>query len=185
MTKVKVNKVTIRLARGEPYSIPVDGVVTGTDTNLNLDPQLLRAAGVEIQRELADIGWCDVGSAVITDAGALNAKKLIHVVGPRWGEGSERGKLMNATLECLLLAEQNGLRSLALPALSTGAAGYPVENCARTMLTQIIDYTFEELRTLRTVVLCLSDDWAYEVFKAELVRQVDELRESNEGKVQV
>lgn len=185
MTKVKVNKVTIRLAQGEPFSVPVDGVVTGTDANLNLDPQLVRLAGIEIQRELAAIGWCDVGSAVITNAGKLNAKKIIHAVGPRWGEGSERGKLMNATLECLRLAEQNGLRSLALPALSTGAAGYPLENCARTMLTQIVDYTFEELRALRTVVLCLSDDRAYEVFNAELDRQVEELRESNEGKVQV
>lgn len=185
MTKVKVNKVTIRLVRGETYSAPVDGVVVSTDTNLNLDPQLARLAGSDVQRELSEIGWCDVGSAVLTGPGKLNAKKIIHVVGPRWGEGSERGKLMNATLECLLLAEQNALRSVAFPPLSIGAAGYPLENCARTMLTQIVDYTFEELRSLRTVVLCLTDEHAYDVFNAELERQIDELRESNEGKVQV
>lgn len=183
--KVKINKITIRLIHEDLRAVPADGFVNVTDTNLHLDPDIARRVGTEVERELSVIGWCEVGGAVITQAGKMPFKHIIHAVGPRWGEGSERGKLANATLECLRLAESNGLRSLALPAISTGAFGYPLENCARTMLTQIVDFTFEELRSLKTIVVCLIDDIAYDVFKAELERQIEELRESDEGQVQV
>lgn len=183
--KVKVNKVAIRLVQGEIRTIPAEAIVTVTDTNLSLEPELARRAGADVEQELAAIAWCEVGSAVITRAGKLPFKKIIHAVAPRWGEGSERGKLANATLECLRLAERNGLHSLVMPAISTGAYGYPLENCAVTVLTQIVDFTFEDLRALRSVIVCLSDEHAYEVFKSELERQIQILRESNEGQVQV
>ncbi|MDZ4767501.1 MAG: macro domain-containing protein [Chloroflexota bacterium] len=184
--KVKVNKVTIRLFQGDIRTVVAEAVVTVTDPQLNLDPDLVRRAGVEVQRELAAIGWCEVGSAVITSAGKLStAKKIIHAVAPRWGEGSERGKLANVTLEALRLTEQNTLRSIVIPAISTGALGYPLENCALTLLTQAIDYTFEELRALRSIIFCLVDERAYAIFKTELERQIADLRETNQGQVQV
>jgi O-acetyl-ADP-ribose deacetylase (regulator of RNase III) len=183
--KAKVNKVTIRLMQGDLMSMQVSGIVNSTDTSLTMPAAMADKAGVAVQRRLAEIGWCPVGSAVITDGGGTGFEKLIHAVGPRWGEGSERGKLIQVTLECLNLAEENKLRSLAIPAISTGAMGYPLENCAKTMLTQIIDYTFEDIKHLRAVVLCLDNDLALKAFQDEFSEQLQELKSAGEGKVQV
>ena len=115
----------------------------------------------------------------------MKVERIIHAVGPRWGEGSERGKLANVTLQCLRLAEQNRLKSLAIPAISTGTLGYPMENCAKTMLAQIIDFTFDAPRFLRTIIVCLDNPLAYQIFKAEFTTQLEDLKEAGEGEVTV
>lgn len=183
--KVKVNKVTIQLVQDDILSLAVSGIVNSTDPNLHLPPALLLKAGLKLQEAVNAIGWCDIGDAVITDAGNLPFQKIIHAVGPRWGEGSERGKLANATLACLRLAEEYHLRSLALPAISAGVLGYPLENCARTILTQIIDYTFENPRFLKLVIICLDNLTAMTVFQNELRLQVEQLKNAGEGEVTV
>jgi O-acetyl-ADP-ribose deacetylase (regulator of RNase III) len=182
--KAKINKVTIQITQAEIFALPVAGVVLESDTDLVLSPAVLSRTGLSVQRELVEIGYCEVGSAVITSAGNLPVEKLIHVVGPRWGEGSERGKLANATFECLRLAETNHLKSIAFPPISTGAMGYPLENCATTMLSHIVDFTFEELRHLRGVIICLNDKLPYEVFCREFQTQLDLLKEDGSAKVQ-
>ncbi len=121
----------------------------------------------------------------MTGPGNLAVDKIIHAVGPRWGEGSERGKLANVTLECLRLAENNRLKSIALPPISTGALGYPLENCAKTMLTQIVDFTFENLKHLRQVTICMDTVHAFAAFQQEFQQQLQELKETGEGKVKV
>ncbi|GEM_PF-677953 len=186
--KAKVNKVTIRIVLGDLYSLKVAAVVNSTNTDLTLTLELIAKAGIELQREVIQIGYCDVASAVITTSGLLAAQgveKIIHAVGPRWGEGSERGKLANVVLECLRLAESNMIKSIAFPPISVGANGYPVENCAKTMLTQIIDYTFEDLKYLQTVVICLSDDTVADVFRLEFAHQLADLSEEGDAQVQV
>jgi O-acetyl-ADP-ribose deacetylase len=183
--KAHVNKVAIGLIQQDIWSLEVDAVTYQTDTLLTLPASLLNKVGSEVADECRRIGRCDVGSAVITNAGKLSIQKIIHVVGPRWGEGSERGKLASATWECLRLAEENQLNSLVLPALSTGALGYPVENCAKTMLSQIIDFTFEDLKSLRTVFVCLDNEVALEAFQIEFEEQLRQLRQTGEGKVHV
>lgn len=183
--KAKVNKVTIQIVQDDVLSQPIAGLVNPTDPNLHVNPTLSAKAGPSLQQACNTIGWCEVGSAVITDAGDMELEKIIHAVGPRWGEGSERGKLANVTLQCLRLAEQSHLKSLAVPALSTGTLGYPVENCAKTMLTQIIDFTFDNPRYLRTIIVCLDNALAYQIFKAEFAAQLEDLKETGEGEITV
>lgn len=183
--KAKVNKVTIEIVQDDMLSLAVGCIVNSTDTNLNVSPSLSARAGPTVEQSCADIGWCDVGSAVMTTAGNLPAQKIIHAVGPRWGEGSERGKLANVTLQCLRLAEQNRLKSIAIPAISTGTLGYPIENCAKTMLAQIIDFTFDNPRYLKTVVVCLDTSEAYIIFKQEFAEQIDGLKSTGDGEVTV
>lgn len=173
--QAKVNQITIQLVQGDIFSQPTAGIVHQTDTNLSMHPALLAKAGYEVQHECARIGHCEVGSAVITSAGNMGAAKIIHAVGPRWGEGSERGKLRNAIFECLQLAEQYQLESIAFPAISTGSMGYPLENCAKTMLAQIIDFTFEDINNLRTVIVCLENPIAFEIFSKEFEQQLQEV----------
>ncbi len=91
------------------------------------------------------------------------------------GEGNERGKLASATRAALTLAEQHQLQSIALPAISTGVFGYPLEGCAQVMLRVIIDYTFEDLASLKRIVMCLYNGQAYRIFADELKKQLDEL----------
>lgn len=181
--KAKVNKVIIEVVQDEMLALPVSCIVNATNTNLSLSPAFISKAGEDVQFACREIGWCNVGSAVITTAGELPFEKLIHVVGPRWGEGSERGKLANATLHSLRLAEENRLRSLALPAISTGVHGFPLESCARVMLNEIVDFTFEDLKYLRKVVLCLESPHAFDVFRSEFTSIVQRLKDSGDGKV--
>lgn len=181
--KMKVNKVVIQITQEELLKLSLVVIVNQTDTSLTIPPTLAAIAGSELVQECAAIGWCDVGSAVITSAARLPYDRIIHVVGPRWGEGSERGKLVSATYECLRLAEFHHLKSLGIPAISTGLLGYPLENCAKTMLTQIIDYTFEDLKYLRNIVISLDNAAAYEAFRAEFQSQIEVMRASGEGKI--
>lgn len=183
--KVKVNKVTIQIVQADILTLAVNAVVNSTDPNLYIPPPFMLKAGRKLQDAVNAIGWCDIGDAVITDAGNLPQQKIIHAVGPRWGEGSERGKLANVTLACLRLAEQYRLKSLALPAISAGILGYPLENCARTIITQIIDYTFESPRYLKLIMICLDNLTAFAVFQKELNLQVEQLKAAGEGEVTV
>lgn len=183
--KAKINKVTIHVTQDDILSLPVQAIVNSTDPNLSLSPRLLERAGVVLLQACSHIGWCDVGAAVATTAGNLPFVRIIHAVGPRWGEGSERGKLANVTRACLHIADHDRLRSLAMPAIATGALGYPLENCAKTMLTQIINFILDGPRYIKLVVLCVEDTAAYRVFATELSAQIDSLKAAGEGEIAV
>lgn len=184
--KAKINKVHIHLIQGDLLTLPVQSVVVVTDTNLTVDESLAAAAGPIVQQQTALISWCAVGQAVMTDSGNLkNIRKIIHAVAPRWGEGSERGKLGNVVWECLHLAEDNELESIALPAISVGSLGYPVENCAKIMLTRVIDFTFEKLKHVSSIIFCVKDASELAVFQSEFERQIHALKQTGEGHVRV
>ncbi|MCS7132793.1 MAG: macro domain-containing protein, partial [Aigarchaeota archaeon] len=115
------------------------------------------------------IGYCPVGGAVMTGAGKLKAKYVIHAVGPRMGEGNEDEKLRNATLNSLGVAEEHGVKSIAFPAISTGVFGFPKDRCARIMLRTTIDY-LKRGSGIRRIIFCLYDDETYRIFSEELER---------------
>ncbi len=183
--KAKINRVTIELVHGNLLKQPVAAVVHATDPGLSVPQWLETAAGPDVREACREIGFCEVGAAVITGAGKLGQSHIIHAVGPRWGEGSERGKLANVTWSLLKLAEDNGLRSIAMPAISVGAMGYPVENAAKTILGEIIDFTFEKLRHLRHIIICLDTEPVFETFTHEFRQQIQALKDAGEGKVRV
>ena len=124
-------------------------------------------AALSIQAECDKIGGTFVGGAVITTAGNLKAKYVIHAVGPSQGEGNEDEKLRNATLNSLKLADENNLKSISFPAISTGIFGFPITKCAQIMLKTTIDYLKKETN-LEKVVFCLFSRDDYNVFDSEL-----------------
>jgi len=98
-----------------------------------------------------------VGEAVVTTAGKLDFKGVIHAVGPRLGDGDEEGKLTQAVSNALLRAHEHGWRSLAMPAISSGIFAVPLETCARAYVAGVHkhidgypDSSLEEVR------ICLS-----------------------------
>lgn len=177
----RINSITIRLVRGDITDLAVDAIVNAANSQLILGSGVAgainRRGGPSIQEECLRIGWCDVGEAVITGAGNLQASHVIHAVGPRMGEGNEPGKLASATRASLTIAEEHSLESIALPAISTGIFGFPLEACAEIMLRVAIDITFEEFQHLNRIIFCLYEQKAYDTFCAEFERQLLELED--------
>src|SRR5262249_16488105 len=177
-----VNGINIELAQGDITAQQVDAIVNAANSGLVLGAgvagAIARKGGPSIQAECDKIGHCDVGSAVITGGGNLPATHVIHAVGPRMGEGNEPTKLAGATRTSLMIAEREGLESIALPAISTGVFGYPLESCAEVMVRVIVDFTFEQISSVKHIILCLYDDTAYQIFAGALQKQLDGLDES-------
>ena len=170
---LKVGKAMIELVKGDITELEVDAIVNAANSRLKMGGgvagAILRKGGRSIQEECDKIGYCPVGGAVITGAGRLKAKYVIHAVGPRMGEGDEDRKLRDATLNSLKLAEKHGVKSIAFPAISTGIFRFPKDRCAKIMLRAAIDY-LEAGSGIERVIFCLYDDETYRIFEDELER---------------
>jgi len=166
-----INGVKVELIQGDITDLKVDAIVNAANSRLLLGSGVAGAiddkGGPSIQAECDRIGHCDVGSAVVTGAGRLPAKHVIHAVGPRMGEGNEPAKLTGATRTTLQLAAQHNLESIAFPAISTGVYGYPLDACARIMLGVIFDFARQTPSTVKHIVMCLYDNRAYNAFASE------------------
>ncbi|MBD3188021.1 O-acetyl-ADP-ribose deacetylase [Candidatus Bathyarchaeota archaeon] len=176
---VTVGKVSISLFQGDITTAAVDVIVNAANSRLNLGGgvagAILAKGGPRIQEECDQLGSTPVGTAVITTGGNLPSKYVIHAVGPRAGEGNEQEKLENATRGALEIAEKKRLKSIAFPAISTGIFGYPVQACARNMLSTVKRYATERKPShLRDVRFYLFDGKTYSVFHEELQKHVNE-----------
>jgi O-acetyl-ADP-ribose deacetylase (regulator of RNase III) len=175
--KVSINGRILELVESDITEMETDAIVNAANDRLILGGgvagAIKRKGGPEIQKECNKIGGTFVGGAVITTGGNLKAKHVIHAVGPQMGEGNEDQKLKNATLSSLKLADQNRLKSIAFPAISTGIFGFPIQRCARIMLKTTID-CLKGQTGLEKVVFCLFDRDTYEVF-------VNQLKEETAG----
>jgi O-acetyl-ADP-ribose deacetylase (regulator of RNase III) len=136
----------VRLVAGDITAVTVDAIVNAANSALagggGVDGAIHRAAGPGLMRELreryGDRG-CPTGSAVVTSAGDLPARVVIHAVGPIWrgGRGGEAELLASAYRSSLDLAAAERARSVAFPAISCGVYGYPIDEAARIALSTI------------------------------------------------
>ena len=169
--KIQINNKTLELTEGDITELHTDTIVNAANSSLFLGAGVAGAirakGGPAIQEECDEIGGCPVGGAVITGGGNLKARHVIHAVGPRKGEGDEEEKLKNATLSSLKVSDENGLKSIGFPAISTGVYSFPVERCAEIMLAETIDYLQGETG-LEKVVYCLYGQEAFGVFEGVL-----------------
>ena len=167
----RINNSIIKLLEGDITDLAVDAIVNAANKNLQLGAGVAGAirskGGSKIQKECDKIGGTFVGGAVITTAGKLNARYVIHAVGPMMGEGNEESKLSNAVKNSLLLAEEHKLQSIAFPAISTGIYGYPVVKCAQIMLEIVVDY-LKGQTNINEIVICLWGTENFENFKNQL-----------------
>lgn len=167
----KINKAVLELTQGDITDQTTDAIVNAANAALQLGGgvagAIRRRGGPKIQEECNRIGGTHVGGAVITTGGNLAAKYVIHAVGPRHGEEHEDAKLKDATLNSLILADKNHLKSIAFPAISTGIFGFPKDRCATIMLSTTIAY-LEGPTKLEKVVYCLYDQKTFEIFKRSL-----------------
>ena len=167
----------MELVRGDITDLQVDSIVNAANGALKLGGgvagAIRRKGGPQIQKEcdqiIAEKGRIPTGEAVITTAGNLKASHVIHAVGPIYGEGDEDQKLREATINSLKLADKHGLKTIALPAISTGYFGLPKRRCAQVMLSTAISY-MKKRTNLRKIILCLYDQGTFNIFKEMLER---------------
>jgi len=175
--KVNIENRILELLDGDITEMQTDAIVNAANARLILGSgvagAIRRKGGPEIQQECNKIGGTFVGGAVITTAGNLKAKHVIHAVGPRMGEGNEDQKLKNATLRSLKLADENNLTSISFPAISAGVFGFPIGRCAEIMLKTTIDY-LKGKTGLEKVVFCLFGRDSYQVFENQLKQEISE-----------
>jgi O-acetyl-ADP-ribose deacetylase (regulator of RNase III) len=163
----------LELIEGDITELDVDAIVNPANEQLQLGAGVAGAirgkGGPTIQEECDRIGGTPVGTAVMTGAGNLKARHVIHAVGPRMGEGDEDKKLAAAVRAALALADRRGMKSIALPAISTGTFGFPMDRAARILLTEIHRFLQGGTKLDRVVVI-LHGEEAFGIFKRELRR---------------
>ena len=136
-----------------------------------VDGAIHRAAGPELLAECKTLGGCETGEAKLTRGYQLPAKYVIHTVGPIWHGGShhEAELLANCYKNSLALAVTKKLKTIAFPAISCGAYGYPIETACAIAYRSVADFLKQDTTLEKVYLTCFSDDiyQAYEKAKAE------------------
>ncbi len=168
----KIDGKTLRLIQGDITERDVDAIVNAANSYLQhgggVAGAIVRKGGRVIQEESDRIGFVPVGHAAVTGAGKLPCKYVIHAVGPRMGEGDEDNKLKNAVLNSLMLASGKGLKSVSMPAISSGIFGFPKDRCAEILVREALNYLRESPESsLQLVEFCIYDDVTMVFFEKE------------------
>lgn len=167
----------IELLKGDITKLQVDAIVNAANSSLmgggGVDGAIHRAAGPELLEEckkiIARIGSCPPGKAVITRAGKLNCKYVIHTVGPIWRGGShnETEILRQAYMNSLKLAKDYGLKSIAFPNISTGAYGFPKDLASNIAISTVKEFLKESSDIEKVIFVCF-DEENYQIYKTKL-----------------
>ncbi len=168
----------IELIKGDITKLEVDAIVNAANTSLlgggGVDGAIHRAGGKEILEDCKRIrskqGGINTGEAVITTAGKLKAKKVIHTAGPVWngGNSKEEEKLGNCYLNSLKIADEFELKTIAFPNISTGIYGFPKSKAAEIAVDIV---TNAEIRNIDKVIFVCFDEFNFNLYKKELKRR--------------
>src|ERR1700688_1838350 len=135
-------KIIIML--GDLTELDVDAIVNAANNDLQLGGgvagAIRRKGGEAIQRECDAIGSIPIGGAAITTGGKLRARFVIHAASMQLGGETTARALRSSTAHALRIAAERGLRSIAFPAVGTGIAGFPIPECARIMLREVVEH---------------------------------------------
>jgi len=162
--------VRIELAQADITTLQVDAVVNAANEALQLGAgvagAIRRAGGDTIQEECDRIGTCAIGQAVVTGAGNLPARWVVHAVGPVWrgGESGEEMLLASAVRAALKRADEIGAKSVALPAISTGVFGFPLQRAADLSIAAARSFA-GEARSVERIIFCLFDERSLTAFE--------------------
>lgn len=169
----------VEVINGDITKLKVDVIVNAANSSLmgggGVDGAIHRAGGPEILDECRKIvakqGSCKTGEAVITTAGRLPSKFVIHTVGPVWngGQNDERAKLANCYTNSLMLAVKNLCKAIAFPNISTGIYGFPKKEAA-TIAVQAVNEFLKTDRFIEKVIFVCFEEENFNYIKEELSR---------------
>jgi len=170
----------IHLVVGDITRFPADAIVNAANSALagggGVDGAIHRAGGpaimADLERRYGRGRHCPTGSAVVSEAGDLPARWVIHAVGPIWRGGSadEAELLASAYRTSLRLAAELGASTVSFPSISTGVYSYPVDQAARIAIDTVRDVLGREAGTIERVTFVLFSQGTYDVFEAALSR---------------
>lgn len=158
----------IEICRGDITKIKADAIVNAANSSLmgggGVDGAIHRAGGKTIleacKKIVAKQGGCKTGEAVITTAGNLSAKFVIHTVGPVWNGGTnhEREKLSNCYLNSLRIAVEYNCRTVAFPNISTGIYRFPKQEAARISIESIQQFLSTDSFIEKVIIVCFDEE---------------------------
>ena len=158
----------IAIVRGDITKLEVDAIVNAANATLlgggGVDGAIHRAAGPDLLAECRRLGGCQPGEAKLTRGHRLPARFVIHTVGPVWrgGKSGEADTLANCYRNSLKLAVENGIRTVAFPAISCGAYGYPIKEAAHIAVKTTGEF-FATTDRIEKVIFVL---WSEDVYEA-------------------
>jgi O-acetyl-ADP-ribose deacetylase (regulator of RNase III) len=163
----------IVIQQGDLTDMDTDAIVNAANNDLHLGAgvagAIRRNGGEQIQRECDAIGSIPVGYAAITGGGKLKARHVIHAASMQLGGGTTAANLRTSVAHSLRIAAERGLKTIAFPAVGTGIAGFPLDECATIILQEAAQHLKSET-SLEKIYFVLFDDSACEVFKRALNR---------------
>ena len=168
----------IELVQGDITKQKVDAIVNAANTTLlgggGVDGAIHHAAGHKLLEECRRLGGCPTGDAKITQGYNLPAKFVIHTVGPVWGGGKHREDELLASCyrKSLGLAVQHGLKTIAFPAISTGAYGFPLERATRLAVREVKDFLAGHASIEKVAFVCF-DQYTYRSYEKVLEESSD------------
>jgi O-acetyl-ADP-ribose deacetylase (regulator of RNase III) len=170
---MKNNK--IQVIKGDITRQTVDAIVNAANETLlgggGVDGAIHSAAGEELESACRKIyeekGGCKTGEAVITTGGNLQAKFVIHTVGPVWrgGKQQEPELLSRAYSNSLRLAAENGIKTIAFPNISTGIYGFPKEQASKIAVSTVVDFLNNNKTSIENVIFVCFDQENYEFYR--------------------
>lgn len=183
----RVDGLTVEVMQGDLTRQDVDAIVNAANNDLELGGgvagAIARAGGPAIQAECRTIGPVEVGDAAITSGGNLKARYVIHAASMRLGSPTSADSLRQSTRRSLEIAREKGLRSIAFPAVGTGIARFPLDECARIMVDEVIAHASTR-SSLEEVRFVLFDGEAESAFRREADRRLglEQSRKDDRGK---
>lgn len=163
----------LALVRGDITKLAVDAIVNAANTTLlgggGVDGAIHRAAGPELLAECRTLGGCPSGEAKITRGYLLPARFVIHTVGPVWS-GGHRGEpetLANCYRNSLRIASENGVRTIAFPAISCGVYRYPVAAAAAIAVETTTEFLRED-NSIEKVTFVVATDEIHDAYRSLL-----------------
>ena len=154
---------------GDITTLQVDAIVNAASESLlggaGVDGAIHRAAGPKLLEECRTLGGCPTGEARLTNGYDLPAGRVMHTVGPVWKGGShgEDALLAGCYRSCFAIAEEHGFRTIAFPAVSAGAYGFPMDRAATTAVTETAKFLARN-KSVDTVMLVCFSDRAYQCY---------------------
>jgi len=157
-------KARLELHRGDITKLDVDAIVNAANSSLlgggGVDGAIHRAAGTELVQECRLLGGCPTGEARITRGYRLPARHVIHTVGPVWrgGKSGEPELLASCYRNSLRLAVENGVRTIAFPAISCGIYGYPADEASRVAVAETKRFLESDDTLERVIFVCFGEE---------------------------
>lgn len=153
----------IEIVQGDITKLEVDAIVNAANVSLcgggGVDGAIHRAAGKELLVECRTLGGCDTGLAKITKGYDLPANHIIHTVGPVWygGHKNEEALLASCYRECLRLATETGITSIAFPAISCGSFRFPVDKACKIAVNEVITCFTDGNVDIKVIFVCFDE----------------------------